>query len=95
MFMLDCAGLILVLALLAVIAHKSDLGNYRRVKDTARLTFLTYVVSFLVFLSTSIPYSVAMTQNLLCTLGTGIPSTAANLSLHLLPSRLTTGPVRI
>ena len=58
-----------MLAVFAIAAYKSDFGNYRRLKDTARLTFLTHVMFFLVFLTTSIPYSVAMLRIFFAPLG--------------------------
>lgn len=64
-----CAGLILVLAVLAILAYKLDIGNYRHLKDTARLTFLKHVIFFLVFLTTSIPYSVAVLRSFFAPLG--------------------------
>lgn len=67
--MYDSVGLILVLAVVATIAYKLDLGNYRHLKDAARLTFLTHAIFFLVFLTTSVPYSVAMLKILFAPLG--------------------------
>lgn len=59
----------MVLAVFAIVAYKSDIGNYRRLKDTARLTFLTHVMFFLVFLITTVPYSVAMLRIFFAPLG--------------------------
>ncbi|DBB14472.1 TPA: hypothetical protein ACH3X3_004760 [Trebouxia sp. C0006] len=56
------AGIILLFVVLAFLCKRFDIGNYRRLPDDARLVFVCHNAFFLIFLTTAIPYSIALVK---------------------------------
>ena len=52
--------MILILAVFAQGFRKFNIGNFRQLSDSARLTLLTHILFFLVFLGTLIPFTATM-----------------------------------
>ncbi len=56
------AGIILLFVVLAFLCHRFDIGKYRRLPDGSRLIFVCHNAFFLIFLTTAIPYSIALVK---------------------------------
>lgn len=69
------AGVILLYGLTAASCRLGNLGNYRQLKDPAKLILVSHIAYLLVFLGTATPYTIAMVKVLFA------PGAPANL-LH-------------
>jgi len=56
------AGIILLFVVLAFLCKRFDIGKYRSLPDASRLVFVCHNAFFLIFLTTAIPYSIALVK---------------------------------
>ncbi|KAL0038164.1 hypothetical protein WJX79_005736 [Trebouxia sp. C0005] len=56
------AGIILLFVVLALLCKRFDIGRYRSLPDASRLVFVCHNAFFLIFLTTAVPYSIALVK---------------------------------
>ncbi|KAA6428586.1 MAG: hypothetical protein FRX49_01461 [Trebouxia sp. A1-2] len=56
------AGIILLFVVLALLCKRFDIGRYRGLPDASRLVFVCHNAFFLIFLTTAVPYSIALVK---------------------------------